>query len=713
MSKYKPQIIILVICLLLNLEFWILGPFSFVQKADNADVMMSYYMRLVHDFFEYGPTYWADYMSIGVDRLSNTLSLLRFPALLLMVFPDWVAYQLLVILQVFVPALFLFKISHEHLLFSKQSSLIGALSYAFLISVGQHNFHFGYEFGVLLFPAVVFYLNMLLSTDGIKKYILVFVMGALYSVVFSPIAKNLPFVVPFIFLWFLLYKRNKKYPLLFLSLFFVGALFSQTQEIITLIIHKSGSQREFLPDRYQLKAFVDVLSIFKLELLICLFIALLTKFKNTTINYFIVLLPLLIFSFYYLSHVVHYIIPSLKSFSFKRFGLMIPFNVAFLITLFVHYYGFKLSEYINWKRLKSYGLVVIALTACIGLVDIKINVLKNWLMLNTYNSFYDWEQIQRISDHQNETDELYRVETYAQSHITSAMLATYGLSPAGGYMSMFPQYLFEFWESILKKGLMTGKLYDEFFLKTHLYLYLWPVTIQMNDDYFDFSVTANKYYNLNLLSLLNVKYISSRVPLYDKNLELIEEGKIEYEPGMRMIEKYGRSAVLRKEFIEFLWQRIKFNFTTVGDQYLYRNTKYFPRFFLTKQIKKYNDSITLLQALESATEKGLREFAFIEIDEINEGLKIENHYMHGEVKIIKYSPDNIIVEVVTDGDAILVASNTYSRYWHAKIDGKSTQIFKADHTLWGVKIAKGRSVIEYNYIPPYSLGYLLKKDKRD
>ena len=87
--NYSPAISLLIACLLLNVEFWILGPFSFVQSADNADIEMSYYIRLVANFFEYGPTYWADYMSIGVDRLSSTLSLLRFPALLLIIFPDW------------------------------------------------------------------------------------------------------------------------------------------------------------------------------------------------------------------------------------------------------------------------------------------------------------------------------------------------------------------------------------------------------------------------------------------------------------------------------------------------------------------------------------------------------------------------------------------------------------------------------------------------
>ena len=88
---------------------------------------------------------------------------------------------------------------------NKKSAFVGAFFYAFLISIGEHNFHFGYEFGVLLFPVVIYYLNILLLKQGVKKYFIVFLFGALYSVVFCPIAKNLPFALPFIFAWFLVY----------------------------------------------------------------------------------------------------------------------------------------------------------------------------------------------------------------------------------------------------------------------------------------------------------------------------------------------------------------------------------------------------------------------------------------------------------------------------------------------------------------------------
>ena len=165
----------------------------------------------------------------------------------------------------------MFKLSHEQLGLNKKSAFVGAFFYAFLIYIGEHNFHFGYEFGVLLFPVVIYYLNILLLKQGVKKYFIVFLFGALYGVVFCPIAKNLPFALPFIFAWFLVYdykgcSENKtRYPLLFLTIFTVGSIFSQIQEIIALISHVPDSQRAFSNDRYIIKDITAVLSIFKLE----------------------------------------------------------------------------------------------------------------------------------------------------------------------------------------------------------------------------------------------------------------------------------------------------------------------------------------------------------------------------------------------------------------------------------------------------------------
>ena len=38
-----------------------------------------------------------------------------------------------------------------------------------------------------------------------------------------------------------------------------------------------------------------------------------------------------------------------------------------------------------------------------------------------------------------------------------------------------------------------------------------------------------------MLSLLNVKYVLSRVPLVDENLKMVESGRESFEPGDRLL----------------------------------------------------------------------------------------------------------------------------------------------------------------------------------
>ena len=88
-------------------------------------------------------------------------------------------------------------------------------------------------------------------------------------------------------------------------------------------------------------------------------------------------------------------------------------------------------------------------------------------------------------------------------------------------------------------------------------------------------------------------------------------------------------------------------------------------------------------------------------------MKIESPLNAGSVKITQYSPDKIIIEVDSDGDGVLVGSNTYSKYWRCRINGNPDKIFKVNHSLWGVRIVKGKSIIEFDYVPPYALSNIL------
>ena len=81
----------------------------------------------------------------------------------------------------------------------------------------------------------------------------------------------------------------------------------------------------------------------------------------------------------------------------------------------------------------------------------------------------------------------------------------------------------------------------------------------------------------------------------------------------------------------------------------------------------------------------------------------------GEIILSKYSENEIILDVINNGDGFLVLSEIYySPGWDAFIDGKKINIFRTNHALRGVFVPKGEHEIVFktknNF---YNLSYLI------
>jgi len=68
---------------------------------------------------------------------------------------------------------------------------------------------------------------------------------------------------------------------------------------------------------------------------------------------------------------------------------------------------------------------------------------------------------------------------------------------------------------------------------------------------------------------------------------------------------------------------------------------------------------------------------------------------------VKYTPDNIKLNVEIDGTAMLIVTNTYSPYWRVLVNEIESKIVPAYHTFWGVHIESGINEINFIYDPPY------------
>lgn len=76
-----------------------------------------------------------------------------------------------------------------------------------------------------------------------------------------------------------------------------------------------------------------------------------------------------------------------------------------------------------------------------------------------------------------------------------------------------------------------------------------------------------------------------------------------------------------------------------------------------------------------------------------------NQKSDGNVKILKYSPQNIAIVADTNSDALLFLSDNYYPGWKAKVDGKEAKIYRADYAFRAIILPEGKHEVVFYYNP--------------
>jgi len=294
----------------------------------------------------------------------------------------------------------------------------------------------------------------------------------------------------------------------------------------------------------------------------------------------------------------------------------------------------------------------------------------------------DLKKFASISD-----DTPFRVATVAY-YLHPAYASAYGLEAVDGYVVLYPKTYQDFWGKIIEPLTLQNKEKYHYFHDWGNRVYLFA-----DDNFSELKeVVFSDYYNLDLLSLANTKYIISAIPLVNENLTLSEYNTTQDRVLFNELSTIEKGIRLVKE-----------NFKG-RELYIYENKNCLPRFFLLNKIKVFENSNQLLNALSEADVKYLKNNLLIE-KEYSQNLinyNLENNF--GEITIKYYSPDKIVLSVDLDGPMILVVSNNYSPCWKCKVDGRETDIFLAYHTFWGILLGgNGTKEVIFEYSPPYRI----------
>lgn len=83
--------------------------------------------------------------------------------------------------------------------------------------------------------------------------------------------------------------------------------------------------------------------------------------------------------------------------------------------------------------------------------------------------------------------------------------------------------------------------------------------------------------------------------------------------------------------------------------------------------------------------------------EKNPNLKLD--MKAGTARIISYSPNKIVINTKSNGNSLLFLSDSYYKDFKAMVDGKNSEIYRADFAFRAVFVPKGNHTVEFAYSP--------------
>ncbi len=172
-------------------------------------------------------------------------------------------------------------------------------------------------------------------------------------------------------------------------------------------------------------------------------------------------------------------------------------------------------------------------------------------------------------------------------------------------------------------------------------------------------------YRLRLLSLTGVKYITD----YAK------------DAGKLLQEKKFPPDLFTEVWSEENWRIYTYNQTL-------------PRVFLTNTYKVETDKQKILDTIY-AEKSGSQKIVLEEPT----SLPLQGQTLKGVAEIVSYEPNRVTVKVQTDNNALLYLSDTHFPGWNAFVDGKETNVYRANYTFRAVEVPAGAKIVEFRYEP--------------
>jgi hypothetical protein len=333
----------------------------------------------------------------------------------------------------------------------------------------------------------------------------------------------------------------------------------------------------------------------------------------------------------------------------------------------------------------------------------------------TYVSFYGSPDVTALAERQKGAPP-FRVASI-NAPLARGVLQTwhpgfawaYGLETADGYAVLYSQRYQGFWLRVIDAKIGRSDEIKDYFRRWGNRVYLFASRNYLNRPG---GIEAARRWNLNLLSLANVRYFISPVQLRDADFTLL--------PSTRRAQQLAWSKLS-------WWQRTTRSW---GGEfpglplYIYENRNVLPRAFVATRTRVLGSGAEVLDEMAVAGRLVLRRTAFLTArDRDTLGLNTRPlgasssqadkstttaatspaPARSSSTSITTYKADEVAMNVRAGSRGIVILSNCYSRYWRAWVDGREVPVAPVDHSFLGAVVPSGRHQVVFRYQPPYRL----------
>lgn len=338
----------------------------------------------------------------------------------------------------------------------------------------------------------------------------------------------------------------------------------------------------------------------------------------------------------------------------------------------------------------------------------------------------DWGEANyevRAVDELRQQPGLFRVASVLPLH--PAYAYAQGLETVDGWANLYPAVYRDLWLRVLAPlfseipfnrqifGADTGRPEDVFILLGADLVRPGTGLLPGEDlnDAMRIGFDIDRRFNLELLRLLNVRYLLSEYPLRSsrvrlvhaadpwptwpqyrsRNTGLVEGPRRPSEPHFGRTQRFLQPV---RDAIEATRRKLRGK-----DIFVYELTGTLDRFRFVENVEVESGRKAVLDRLSSMNSAEMRASAVTEAADALLLARLSGLAI-GRVDVIRYRPSQIGLKVTVPGDAFLIIGNTWSPFWKATLNGNEVRLIRANHAQYGLAVPRGSHEVVLTYRPP-------------